>query len=105
MIIGHIDIKLQKDFLLDPFKRSNKEGVKRFEGAEFKVEEEIEFFEVDLRKYKIGLNIGGAPIDLQHLVGWWPLNGNANDYSGNGNNGQINGVTFVSNWWQGYTPP
>jgi len=31
--------------------------------------------------------IGGAPIDLQHLVGWWPLNGNANDYSGNGNNG------------------
>jgi hypothetical protein len=50
--------------------------------------------------------IGGAPIDLQHLVGWWPLNGDANDYSGNGNNGQINGgVTFVSNWWQGYTPP
>ena len=50
--------------------------------------------------------IGGAPIDLQYLVGWWPLNGNANDYSGNGNNGQINGgVTFVSNWWSGYTPP
>ncbi len=23
--------------------------------------------------------IGGAPIDLQHLVGWWPLNGNANE--------------------------
>jgi len=50
--------------------------------------------------------IGGAPIDLQNLVAWWPLNGNANDYSGNGNNGQINGgVTFVSNWWSGYTPP
>ncbi len=49
--------------------------------------------------------IGGAPVDLQHLVAWWPLNGNANDYSGNGNNGQINGVTFVSNWWSGYTPP
>ena len=48
--------------------------------------------------------IGGAPIDLQHLVGWWPLNGNANDYSGNGNNGQINNVNFVSNWWSGYTP-
>jgi len=49
--------------------------------------------------------IGGAPIDLQHLAGWWPLNGNANDYSGNGNNGQINNVNFVSNWWSGYTPP
>jgi hypothetical protein len=50
--------------------------------------------------------IGGAPINLQHLVAWYPLNGNANDYSGNGNNGQINGgVTFVSNWYSGYTPP
>jgi len=50
--------------------------------------------------------IGGAPIDLQNLVAWWPLNGNANDYSGNDNNGQIIGnVLFVSNWWSGYTPP
>ncbi|MGC8888874.1 MAG: hypothetical protein ACP5K3_02820, partial [Candidatus Micrarchaeia archaeon] len=49
--------------------------------------------------------IGGAPIDLQHLVGWWPLNGDANDYSGNGNNGVPTNVIFVSNWWQGYTPP
>jgi len=50
--------------------------------------------------------IGGAPIDLQNLVGWWPLNGNANDYSGNDNNGvPYNGVMFVSNWWSGYTPP
>jgi len=49
--------------------------------------------------------IGGAPIDLQHLVGWWPLNGNANDYSGNGNNGQASNVNFVSNWYNGYTPP
>ncbi|MGC8629306.1 MAG: hypothetical protein ACP5T4_03825, partial [Candidatus Micrarchaeia archaeon] len=49
--------------------------------------------------------IGGAPIDLQHLVAWWPLNGNANDYSGDGNNGVPNSVNFVSNWWSGYTPP
>ena len=49
--------------------------------------------------------IGGAPIDLQHLVAWWPLNGNANDYSGNGYNGQTTNVNFVGNWYNGYTPP
>ncbi|MCL4373435.1 MAG: LamG domain-containing protein [Candidatus Marsarchaeota archaeon] len=49
--------------------------------------------------------IGGAPIKLQNLVGWWPLNGNANDYSGNGNNGVATGVNFVSNWYSGYTQP
>jgi hypothetical protein len=49
--------------------------------------------------------IGGAPIDLQNLVGWWPLNGNANDYSGNGNNGQATGVTYTGSWTSGYTPP
>ncbi|MGC9010605.1 MAG: hypothetical protein ACP5JN_00435 [Candidatus Micrarchaeia archaeon] len=38
--------------------------------------------------------IGGAPIDLQHLVAWWPLNGNANDYSGNGNNGVPSNVNL-----------
>ena len=49
--------------------------------------------------------IGGAPIRPQNLVGWWPLNGNANDYSGNGNNGQLNGVTFSSAWEGSYTAP
>ncbi len=49
--------------------------------------------------------IGGAPIRPQNLVGWWPLNGNANDYSGNNNNGQLNSVTFSSSWESGYTAP
>jgi len=48
--------------------------------------------------------IGGAPINLQHLVGWWPLNGNANDYSGNDNNGQASNVNYISNWYSSYTP-
>ncbi len=29
------------------------------------------------------------------LVGWWPFNGNANDESGNGNNGTVNGATLM----------
>jgi hypothetical protein len=30
------------------------------------------------------------------LVGWWPFTGNANDESGNGNNGTVNGATLTS---------
>ena len=49
--------------------------------------------------------IGGAPIDLQNLVGWWPLNGNANDYSGNDNNGVPTNVDYTSSWTAGYSAP
>jgi gliding motility-associated-like protein len=30
------------------------------------------------------------------LVGWWPFTGNANDSSGNGNNGTVNGATLTA---------
>ena len=30
------------------------------------------------------------------LVGWWPFNGNANDESGNGNHGTVNGATLTN---------
>ncbi len=49
--------------------------------------------------------IGGAPVNLQQLVGWWPLNGNANDYSGNGNDGAPTRVGYIGTWQSGYTPP
>ncbi|MEM4839660.1 MAG: LamG domain-containing protein [Candidatus Micrarchaeaceae archaeon] len=49
--------------------------------------------------------IGGAPIKVQNLVGWWPLNGNANDYSGNGNDGVPSGVTYTNSWYSGYSTP
>jgi len=39
--------------------------------------------------------IGGAPVQTSNLVGWWPLNGNANDYSGQGNNGTATNVIYV----------
>jgi hypothetical protein len=28
-------------------------------------------------------------------VGWWPFNGNADDKSGNGNDGEVNGATLT----------
>jgi hypothetical protein len=39
----------------------------------------------------------GLPANLQQgLVGYWPFNGNANDESGNGNHGTVNGATLAS---------
>jgi len=42
--------------------------------------------------------MGGAPLLLQNLVGWWPLNGNSNEYSGNNNNGVPTAVSFTSQY-------
>ena len=49
--------------------------------------------------------IGGAPIELTHLVGWWPLNGNAKDYSGNKYNGKPVDVSYSSTWYRTYSAP
>ncbi len=38
--------------------------------------------------------IGGSPIISTNNVGWWPLNGDANDYSGNGNTGTPTNVLY-----------
>jgi hypothetical protein len=35
-------------------------------------------------------------IPTNGLVGWWPFNGNANDESGNGNDGIVNGATLTT---------
>jgi len=40
--------------------------------------------------------IAGLPISNAGLVAWWPLNGNANDYSGFGNNGVTTAVSYSS---------
>jgi hypothetical protein len=34
-------------------------------------------------------------VPINGLVGWWPFNGNANDESGNGNNGTVNGAALT----------
>jgi hypothetical protein len=49
--------------------------------------------------------IGGAPIVLQNLIGWWPLNGDTNDYSGNGNNGVPTNIIMNGTWTSRYTGP
>ncbi|MGC9204934.1 MAG: LamG-like jellyroll fold domain-containing protein [Candidatus Micrarchaeia archaeon] len=38
---------------------------------------------------------GGIPISNMGLVAWYPLNGNANDYSGFGNNGAATAVSYL----------
>lgn len=42
--------------------------------------------------YQDGIN--GPPVDTRHIVGWWPLDGNANDYSGYGDSGNV--LTSIS---------
>ena len=37
-----------------------------------------------------------AYVPSNGLVGWWGFNGNANDESGNGNNGTVNGATLAT---------
>lgn len=50
--------------------------------------------------------IGGVPDDPAHIIGWWPLNSNLQDYSGNNNNGEPAGsMSYTGLWYQGYTPP
>lgn len=38
--------------------------------------------------------VSGLPPSNSALAGWWPLNGNANDYSGNANNAAVTSVTY-----------
>ena len=49
--------------------------------------------------------IGGSPVNLQNLLGWWPLNGNTYDYSGNGETGNPSNVVFTGSWLNGYSVP
>jgi hypothetical protein len=42
-------------------------------------------------------SIGGAPLPMPELVGWWPLNGDTKDYSGNGDNGVSYNIAANSN--------
>ena len=43
---------------------------------------------------------GRSPVPSNGLIGWWPFNGNANDESGNNNNGVLNGPTLTLDRFQ-----
>ena len=49
--------------------------------------------------------IAGAPIDPNNIIDWWPLNGNMQDYSGNGNEATATAVTYTGAWTSWYTQP
>lgn len=67
----------------------------------------IQYYNSSLNSNSVSLlfteGIGGAPVNLQNLVGWWPLNGDMVDYSGNGNNGASNTIFFATSWTSGYS--
>ena len=70
----------------------------------------LQFYNVSLSQPEIQAlyleGIGGAPVRPQDIVGWWPMNGNMNDYSGNNDNGQTyNGAFYTSSWEGSYTAP
>ncbi len=45
-----------------------------------------------------GEGLLGKPVSGASLFLWWPLNGTAKDYSGNGNNGAASNVVYTSNY-------
>ncbi len=51
------------------------------------------FFTILILVCVIGIN-GFSQIPTSGLIGYWPFNGNANDESGIGNNGTVNGATL-----------
>ena len=59
----------------------------------------IQLYNVSLSPAEISklylAGIGGLPTHVQSLVGWWPLNGNLNDYSGKAGAGIGNNVVYV----------
>ena len=54
-----------------------------------------------LASFAVGFAQVPSYVPSNGLVGWWPFNGNANDESGNGNNGVVNGATLTCTFGQG----
>jgi hypothetical protein len=61
---------------------------------------DVQLYNISLPSSYIGFlykeGIAGVPVDLQNLVGWWPLNGNADDYSGDNISAVSTNILFSS---------
>ena len=59
---------------------------------------DVQLYNTSLSKSQIDSlyyeGLGGLPVNGANLLGWWPLDGNANDYSGNGNSGTSVAVQY-----------
>ncbi len=66
--IGVIEKNQTKDYLLDHFRSAQKEHEDRVNRAEFKLEEAVEFFDIDLSRTKLALDMGAAPGGWTHYL-------------------------------------
>ena len=59
----------------------------------------VQMYNTSLSHAQVGTlyydGVAGLPVEKSGLVGWWPLDGNANDYSGNGNSGNSIAVQYT----------
>jgi hypothetical protein len=65
--------------------------IEKLSGEIVKLKASIE----ELKALMEELLAGKSPVPTNGLVAWYPFNGNANDESGNGNNGTVNGATLT----------
>ena len=60
----------------------------------------VQFYNIALSPSQVSsiyaAGISGTPVVPANTIGWWPLNGDATDHSGNGNAGAATGVTYVT---------
>lgn len=49
--------------------------------------------------------IGNDPTFINNLIGWWQLDGDTLDWSGNGDNGAGTNIYFNGDWYVGYNQP
>ena len=68
VLVGAVDVNLIGDSVLDHFRSEQNEVGGKVNRAEFKLEEAIEFFGIDLSKIGRALDVGAAPGGWTHLL-------------------------------------